>query len=92
MITSLFLVIEIALDPNIIKIGGVLITWHGLFTAVGIFVGLNIVLRLTRIRRLDEDIIYTLALVAIPSGILGARGLFVIEPVSYTHLTLPTKA
>ena len=87
MITSLFLVIEIALDPNIIKIGGVLITWHGLFTAVGIFVGLNIVLRLTRIRRLDEDIIYTLALVAIPSGILGARGLFVIEHWSYFSKT-----
>ena len=46
MILSPFLVIEIALDPNIIKIGNVLITWHGLFTAVGIFVGLNIVLRL----------------------------------------------
>ena len=87
MITSLFLVIEIALDPNIIKIGGVLITWHGLFTAVGIFVGLNIVLRLTRIRHLDEDIIYTLALVAIPSGILGARGLFVIEHWSYFSKT-----
>ena len=64
-----------------------LITWHGLFTAVGIFVGLNIVLRLTRIRRLDEDIIYTLALVAIPSGILGARGLFVIEHWSYFSKT-----
>ena len=87
MITSLFLVIEIALDPNIIKIGGVLITWHGLYTAVGIFVGLNIVLRLTRIRHLDEDIIYTLALVAIPSGILGARGLFVIEHWSYFSKT-----
>ena len=87
MITSLFLVIEIALDPNIIKIGAVLITWHGLFTDVGIFVGLNIVLRLTRIRHLDEDIIYTLALVAIPSGILGARGLFVIEHWSYFSKT-----
>ena len=83
MILSPFLVIEIALDPNIIKIGNVLITWHGLFTAVGIFVGLNIVLRLTRIMSLAEDNIYTLALVAIPSGILGARGLFVIEHWSY---------
>ena len=71
--------IEIALDPNIVKIGDVLITWHGLFTAMGIFVGLNVILRLARLRSLDEDNIYTLALVAIPSGIVGARGLFVIE-------------
>tara|TARA_B100000029_G_scaffold449439_1_gene472648 strand:+ start:44959 stop:45792 length:834 start_codon:yes stop_codon:yes gene_type:complete len=83
MMFNTVLGIEIALDPNIVKIGDVLITWHGLFTAMGIFVGLNVILRLARLRSLDEDNIYTLALVAIPSGIVGARGLFVIEHWSY---------
>ena len=80
---SPILVIEITLDPNIVRIGDVLITWHGFFTAVGIFVGLNVVLRITRIMGLDEDNIYDLALVAIPAGILGARSLYVVEHWSY---------
>jgi len=80
---SPILVIEITLDPNIVRIGAVLITWHGFFTAVGIFVGLNVVLRITRIMGLDEDDIYNLALVAIPAGILGARSLYVVEHWSY---------
>ena len=29
--------IEIPWDPNITQIGGLLLTWHGLFTAIGIF-------------------------------------------------------
>lgn len=73
------LTIEIPWDPNIVTIGGVVLTWHGLFTAVGILVGVQAALRIARVIGLDEDELYTLALVAVPAGIVGARGLFVIE-------------
>ena len=73
------LVIEIGWDPNIITIGGFLLSWHGLFTAVGILAGVQLALRMARIVGYDEDDAYTLALVGVPAGIVGARLLFVIE-------------
>jgi phosphatidylglycerol:prolipoprotein diacylglycerol transferase len=73
------LLIEIPWDPNITTLGGLLLTWHGLFTAVGILIGVQIALRVARATGVDEDDMYTLALVAVPAGIVGARGLYVIE-------------
>ncbi|MDA0352395.1 MAG: prolipoprotein diacylglyceryl transferase [Chloroflexi bacterium] len=73
------LVIEIPWGPNITTVAGFLLTWHGLFTAVGILVGVQVALRIGRATGVDEDDMYTLALVAVPAGIVGARGLYVIE-------------
>ena len=73
------LVIEIGWDPSITTIGGFLFTWHGLFTAVGILAGVQLSLRMARVVGYDEDDAYTLALVGVPSGIIGARALFVVE-------------
>ena len=71
--------IEIPWDPNITTIGGLLLTWHGLFTAIGIFAGVRLSLTLAKVVDFDYDDAYTLALVGVPSGIVGARALFVIE-------------
>ena len=38
------LAIEIPFDPRIITIGGLMLTWHGLFTAIGILAGVQIAL------------------------------------------------
>ena len=73
------LTIEIPWGPNITTVGGFLLTWHGLFTAVGILIGVQIAMKLARATEVDEDDLYTLALVAVPAGIVGARGLYVIE-------------
>ncbi len=73
------LAIEIPFGPDIFTIGGLLITWHGLFTAIGILAGVQLALHIARIVRYDEDDAYTLALVGVPSGIVGARLLFVWE-------------
>ena len=73
------LVIEIGWGPNIVTIGGFLLTWHGLFTALGIFAGVNLSLRMAKVIHYDPDDAYTLALISVPSGIVGARLLFVIE-------------
>lgn len=73
------LAIEIPWSPNITSIGGFLLTWHGLFTAIGILAGVQLALRMGAVVRYDPDDAYTLALVGVPSGIIGARALFVIE-------------
>lgn len=75
------LAITIGWDPDITEIGGLLITWHGLFTAVGILVGVQLALRIARRTGYDEDDAYTLALIGVPTGIIGARALYVLENV-----------
>ena len=73
------LYIEIPWGPNIAEFGGFLLTWHGLFTALGILGGVLISLRVGRMVGYDPDQALNLALVGLPSGIIGARALFVAE-------------
>jgi len=73
------LTIEIGMNPEIRNFGGLLLTWHGVFTAVGIAAGVWLAVILGKRRGFLEDDIYSAALVAIPFGIVGARGLFVVE-------------
>lgn len=73
------LVIEIPWSPTIFTLGGFMLTWHGLFTAIGILAGVQLSLRMGQVVRYDPDQAYTLALVGTPSGIIGARALFVAE-------------
>lgn len=71
--------ITIDIDPTIGEIGSLVLTWHGVFTAVGIGAAVLIAAFFARRRGILEDDIYNIALVAIPGGIIGARALFVIE-------------
>lgn len=77
------LAIEIPWSPNIFVLGGFVLTWHGLFTAFGILAGVQLALRMGQRVRYDPDEAYTLALVGVPSGILGARALYVAEHWEY---------
>ena len=71
--------IDIGIDPEIGQLGGLLLTWHGIFTAVAIAVGVYVsVLMGRRLGFIDDDI-YSAALIAIPTGIIGARALYAIE-------------
>jgi phosphatidylglycerol:prolipoprotein diacylglycerol transferase len=76
-----FLSIDIGMNPNIGTILGVLITWHGFFTAVGIIAGVWLASRVASSPRvnIDPDTTYTLAMIIVFSGIVGARLLYVIE-------------
>jgi phosphatidylglycerol---prolipoprotein diacylglyceryl transferase len=76
---SHLLLIRIDINPNIAEIGPLLLTWHGVFTALGIGAAVLIAAFFARRRGISEDDIYNIALVAIPGGIIGARLLFVIE-------------
>ncbi|HEY7465117.1 MAG TPA: prolipoprotein diacylglyceryl transferase [Dehalococcoidia bacterium] len=73
--------INIGLDPNIVKIGGLLITWHGFFTAVGIVAGVWLAVAVASSDRvnIDPDTAYTIGMVVVACGLVGARALYVIE-------------
>jgi phosphatidylglycerol:prolipoprotein diacylglycerol transferase len=73
--------INIGMDPNVGRVFGVLITWHGVFTAVGIIAGVWLAVSVAasdRVR-IDPDTAYTLGMIVVGSGIVGARALYVIE-------------
>ncbi len=76
---DVLLSIKIGLDPTIVKFAGLDITWHGLFTAAGVIVGVAVASYLARRLGYPEDMIYNVALALVIGGIIGARGLYVIE-------------
>lgn len=73
------LTIKIGIDPNLFSIGGVDIAWHGVFTALGVVFGVLVAAWLAKRAGFDDDTIYNVALALVVGGIIGARGLFVLE-------------
>lgn len=73
--------INIGLDPNLGNIFGLLITWHGVFTAVGIVAGVWLAVGVAASDRvgIDVDTAYTVSMIAVACGIVGARALYVLE-------------
>ena len=78
----MFLLIDIPWNPNIFSIFGLLITWHGFFTAVGLLCGVWLGVRVAGLLGYDPDQAYNLALIGIPGGVIGARLLYVVENIS----------
>ncbi len=76
---ALLLSITIDIDPDIGKIFGLTITWHGLFTAIGIISGVSLSVYLARVDGIPSDVGQELALVSVISAIVGARLFFVFE-------------
>ncbi len=79
MIEALSLSIKIGIDPEIFSVIGIEVTWHGLFTALGVVVGVAIATYFARKQSYPEDMIYNVALFLVIGGIIGARALYVVE-------------
>lgn len=79
MNSAVLLAIKIGLDPQLFEVAGIEITWHGLFTAVGVVVGVAVAAAFGRRAGFNEDSIYNVALALVIGGIIGARALYVIE-------------
>lgn len=69
--------ITLPFDPNI-HLGPLTLAWHGIFTAVGIFFGVALPVRLLR-GRASEDDVYFVATWGVVGGIIGARLVHVAE-------------
>jgi len=70
-------VITLPFDPNI-HLGPLTLAWHGILTAVGIFFGVALPVRLLR-GRSSEDDVYFVATWGVVGGIIGARLFHVAE-------------
>lgn len=69
----------IDIDPNITVLGQFTLSWHGLFTGVAMVVAVWLALFLANRYGINEDDIYTVALVSIVGGIVGARLFHVVD-------------
>lgn len=73
------LAITIDIHPDIGTIFGVKLTWHGLFTALGIVAGVLLAVRLARADGVPSEMAQEVALVSVVSAIVGARLFYVFE-------------
>ena len=73
------LTITISWDPNLAKFGPFTLSWHGVFTAIGIAAGVYLGARIGSREGFTEDDAYSIALVGVPCGIIGARAMYVLE-------------
>ncbi len=79
MTSAILLTIKIGLDPTLFEVVGVEVTWHGLFTALAVVAGVAVAAVLGRRAGFLEDSIYNVALALVIGGIIGARGLYILE-------------
>jgi phosphatidylglycerol---prolipoprotein diacylglyceryl transferase len=75
----MFATIVIDLDPNLVQIGPFLITWHGVFSVLGILAAARIGQLLLRQVGVTSDRVYDMALWMVIAGLIGARLLYVWE-------------
>jgi phosphatidylglycerol:prolipoprotein diacylglycerol transferase len=75
--------IEINIDPTMLQLGPITLSWHGVFTAIGLFIGVWITARLAPLIGLSADDVYNAAPWAVLGGVLGARLFHVVDQWSY---------
>ena len=75
--------IEINIDPILVRLGPLIITWHGFFTAVGVLAGIWLATRLGVVRGFHEDDIMSIALWGVVGGIVGARLMHIVDQWEY---------
>ncbi len=71
--------ITIDINPILISLGSLSLSWHSLFMAIAIGVGVWLPARLVAKAGLSVDRLYSIALWGIPGGIIGARLVHVID-------------
>jgi phosphatidylglycerol---prolipoprotein diacylglyceryl transferase len=75
----MFGTIVIDLDPNVVQIGPVLITWHGIFSVIGIIAAARVGQMLLQRDGIAPERVYDMAVWMVVAGLIGARLLFVWE-------------
>ena len=83
LLSSFFLVIDININPNIFEIGTFALSWHGVFTAIGIIAGVGLAVSLLRRDGVPSEVGQEIALVAVLCALVGARLFYVFEHWSF---------
>ncbi len=74
-----FLSINIDINPVMADFGPFTLTWHGLFTALGIIGGVSLSVWLVKKDGIPPEVGQEIALVGVPCAIVGARMFYVFE-------------
>lgn len=82
-VPTMLMAIVINLDPNIGTLGPITLSWHGLFSAIGVIVGVSLGVRIAAESGANEDGAYNLALWSVAGGIVGARLFHVVDNWNY---------
>ena len=78
--------IEIEASPFLVQFGSFALSWHGLFSFIGVAAAVFLVGRWAILRDIDPDDIYSIAVWGIVGGIIGARLVHVIDNIDiYTE-------
>ena len=75
--------VEITAGPNLTAFSAFILSWHGFFSFVAVASAVYLVGRWAPARGIDPDDIYSIAIFAIVSGIIGARVVHVIDHWDY---------
>lgn len=75
----MFAAIVIDLNPNVAKVGPLLITWHGVFSVIGILAAARVGQLLLRRDGIPSERVYDMAVWMVIGGLIGARLLYVWE-------------
>ena len=75
--------IEIEAAPYLLKFGTFILSWHGVFSFIGVAGAVFLVGRWARFYEIDSDDIYSIAVWAIISGVIGARLVHVVDNLDY---------
>jgi phosphatidylglycerol:prolipoprotein diacylglycerol transferase len=75
----IFAAIVIDLDPNVARVGPLLITWHGIFSVLGIIAAARLGQYLLRRDGVRPEQVYDMAVWMVVAGLIGARLLYVWE-------------
>lgn len=73
------LAININIDPTFADFGPFTLTWHGLFTAIGIIAGVSLSVWLAQKDGIPSEVGQEIALAGVPSAIVGARLFYAFE-------------
>jgi phosphatidylglycerol:prolipoprotein diacylglycerol transferase len=73
------LAIVIGLNPTLISIGPVVVTWHGLFTALAVGVALAVAGRAIQRAGFDKEKVWSVITWAMAGGLIGARAFYYLD-------------
>ena len=71
--------IEIVTGPFLFESSSFLLSWHGVFSFIAVATAVFLVGRWASLRNINPDDVYSIAVWAIISGIIGARLVHVID-------------
>lgn len=86
-----FLVIDIGIDPVLIKLGPLAVHWYGLMYVVGILVGLRAALPYAERAGVSQDAVYQLFWPVLVAALIGGRLYYVAQSNLGWYLHHPSK-